>query len=116
ALGTVAGTFTIAGGTIDNTSAGEITTVNYPQAWNGDFAFTGTKDLNLGTGAVTPNASRQLSVNGGTLTVGGVIGGGAVNLTKAGSGTLALSGASTHSGTTTLTGGTLSINSIANVS
>ena len=48
------------------------------------FYFTGTNNLNLGTGTVTPNASRQVTANGGTLTVGGIIGGGAVNLTKAG--------------------------------
>ena len=68
ALGTSAGTFTITGGTIDNTSAGAVTAApTFPRAWNGDFAFTGTQNLNLGTGAVTPNASRQITVNGGTL-------------------------------------------------
>ena len=53
ALGT--GTFTIsAGTTIDNTSGGTITeTNNNAQSWNGDFTFTGTNALNLGTGAVT---------------------------------------------------------------
>src|SRR5207247_1602599 len=75
ALGTVAGTFTISGGTIDNTSGGSITTLNYPQAWNGDFTFTGTNALNLGTGAVAMNASRQATVSASTLTVGGVISG-----------------------------------------
>ncbi|HRG10625.1 MAG TPA: autotransporter-associated beta strand repeat-containing protein, partial [Cyclobacteriaceae bacterium] len=64
------GTFNINGGTIDNTSAGALTLANNnPQNWNGNFAFTGTQNLNLGTGAVTPNASRQVTVNGGELTV-----------------------------------------------
>jgi hypothetical protein len=50
----------ISGGTIDNTSAGAITTVNYPLALNGDFTFTGTQNLNLGTGATTLSADRQI--------------------------------------------------------
>jgi len=33
ALGTIAGTFVINGGIIDNSSGGLITTVNYPQTW-----------------------------------------------------------------------------------
>jgi hypothetical protein len=35
---------TISGGTIDNTSAGDITLANNnPQKWNGDFAFAGKR-------------------------------------------------------------------------
>ena len=48
ALGNVAGTFTINGGTIDNTSGSDITTLNYSQTWGGNFSFTGTNNLNLG--------------------------------------------------------------------
>ena len=113
ALGTLF--FTINGGTLDNTSAGAITlTNNNAQSWNGDFAFTGTKDLNLGTGTVTMNASRVLTVNGGNLTVGGPITGATFDITKAGSGTLTLNGVVTtssgavkvnsNSGTLTLAG------------
>src|SRR3984893_661598 len=133
ALGT--GTFTISGGTIDNTTAGAITlSNNNAQAWNGNFSFTGTKDLNLGTGAVTMNASRLITVNGGNLTIGGAISGATFGITKAGTGTLILDGAigtttgsvtenassgvltlagnNTYSGGTTLNGGsTLNINS-----
>ena len=83
------------------------------QNWNGNFTFTGANDLNLGTGAVTPNASRQVTVNGSTLTVGGVIGGGAINLTKAGAGTLKLSGANTYTGVTTINAGTISVGTLA---
>ena len=106
ALGTVAGTFTISGGTI-NTPGGAISTVNYPQAWNGDFTFTGSNTLNLGTGAVTLGANRQVTVSASTLTVGGAIGGGAATLTKLGTGTLVLNGVSTYSGQTTVSAGTL---------
>ena len=110
ALGTVAGTFIINGGTVDNTSGGIITTLNYPQTWAGDFAFTGTNDLNLGTGNVSMSANRQVTVNGGTLTVGGKISGNTFSLTKSGAGALTLSGANTFTGGTTLSAGNLNIN------
>src|SRR4029077_17403213 len=105
ALGT--GTFTIAGGSnaiIDNTTASPITlSTNNAQAWNGDFTFTGTKNLNLGTGAVTMNASRIVTVSGGTLTVGGPISGATFGITKAGTGTLILNGVvGTNSGAVTM--------------
>lgn len=110
ALGTVAGTFTINGGTIDNTTGATITTLNYPMAWNGDFTFAGTKSLNLGSGAVTPNASRIITVDGSDSTylqIGGVIGGGAIDLTKTGDSILRLSGANTYTGVTTVLAGYL---------
>ncbi len=107
ALGTTAGTFSINGGTIDNTSGASITTSNYPQSWGGDFAFTGTNALNLGTGPVAMSAARQVTVNSGTLTVGGIISGNTFGLTKAGNGTLALGGVSTFNGGVNINGGTL---------
>ncbi len=100
ALGT--GTLTIAGGTLDNTS-GSARTASNAQSWNGDFTFTGTNDLTLGS--ATMNASRQVTVSAGTLTVGGISGSG-FGLTKAGAGTLAV-GASSYSGATVVNGGTL---------
>ena len=53
ALGDVSGTVTIFGGTLDNTKGSALTTLDYPQAWNGDFTFAGSSDLNLGAGGVT---------------------------------------------------------------
>lgn len=114
ALGTVAGTFTIGGGTIDNTSAADVTTLNHPMVWNGDFAFTGTKNLDLGTGNTTLGASPTVTVNAGTLTVGGAISGAGYGLTKAGAGTLVLGGASSYSGATTISAGTLVMSGSAN--
>jgi len=116
ALGTVAGTFTITGGTIDSTVA-LITTLNYPQAWKGDFTFTGTQDLNLGTGAVTLfGGDRQVTVSAGTLTVGGAVSPHNYNLTKAGAGTLSfganpvtLNGLTISAGTLISTSGTMSL-------
>ena len=102
ALGAAAGTLTLNGGNLDSTGTGTITVSgNNLQAWNSDFAFGGTRNLNLGTGAVTLPANRAVTVNANTamaarsgntnlLTVGGVVGGGAFSLTKNGLGTLSL--------------------------
>jgi autotransporter-associated beta strand protein len=112
ALGT--GAFTIAAGsTINNSSPGAITLAgNNVQTWNGSFTFTGTQSLNLGTGAVTMPNHTTITVNGQTLTVGGVISEGTSNrvLTKAGAGTLVLGGNNTFGGGFTLLGGTLNLN------
>jgi fibronectin-binding autotransporter adhesin len=100
--------FTIAGtSTIDNTTADPVTlSSNNPQVWNANFTFVGTQDLNLGNGPVTLGGNRTVTVNAKTLTVGGVIDG-SYSLTKAGAGTLVLSGANTYSGATTVNAGSL---------
>jgi fibronectin-binding autotransporter adhesin len=70
-LGT--GLLTITAGTLNNTSAGAVTlSTNNPVALNGDFAFGGTQDLNLGTGIVTVlSANRVVTLNNNkTLTMG----------------------------------------------
>jgi autotransporter-associated beta strand protein len=120
------GTFTINGGTtIDATAANtsslwgrnaKFTLLNNPQIWNGDFTFAGTATddhqfywsytLDLGTGPVTLNANCQVTVTN-TLTVGGVISGSGYGVTKAGDGTLNLTGNNTYTGPTTVNGGTL---------
>jgi autotransporter-associated beta strand protein len=103
------GTFTVSGAaTIGNTSGGARTwSNNNAQNWNADFTFAGTSDLNLGTGAVALGANRQVTVSANTLTVAGVISGNHT-LTKAGNGTLTLSGAnSTRTAGTTVSAGTL---------
>lgn len=134
ALNSYAGTTTITGGTLnlndkglgtntvtisgvttlDNTSAASVTLNNCPQNWNANFSFTGTTNLNLGAGAVTMNATRTLTVNASTLTVGGTIAGNA-GLTKLGAGTLQLSGStnSTYTGGTTNSAGVLGLNGTA---
>ena len=118
ALGAVGGTFTIAGGTINNTTAGLITnSANNPIALNGDFTFTGTQNLNLGTGTTTLSANRIVTTTAGTLTLGGAISAATLNLTKAGAGgtlsfgTLAvtLNDLIISAGTIISTSGTLSI-------
>jgi fibronectin-binding autotransporter adhesin len=116
ASGLGGGAVTMTGGALDNTSGGAITlSTNNVQSWNGDFSFIGTKDLNMGTGAVTlggSGSSRTVTVNAGTFTVG-TITGATKGLTKAGAGTLAIttSGAGSNiAGTLNVTGGTLQIN------
>ena len=110
AIGT--GTLTILGGTFGNTSGSSVTLATQnTQVWNGDFAFAGTSDLNLGMGAVTLGNNRTVTVNTGTLTVGGLVSGGTFGITKAGPGTLVLAGGYSFSGPTQVTGGRLDIGS-----
>jgi fibronectin-binding autotransporter adhesin len=119
ALGT--GTFTINAGsggiaTIDNTSSGAIVNAgNNVQVWDTSFTYAGTQALNLGTGSVTfgtsGTSSITLTTTANNLTVGGIISGFSASdqLIKAGAGTLTLTGASTYTGTTTVTGGVLAL-------
>jgi fibronectin-binding autotransporter adhesin len=118
ALGT--GPLTINSGRLDNSSVGAIALANNnAQIWNADVVFTGTRDLDMGTGAVSLGSSaghnRTVTVAANTLTVGGVISDGThvhlptKALAKAGAGTLELTGASTFSGATTVSAGTLKL-------
>jgi autotransporter-associated beta strand protein len=117
ALGATAGTFTIGGGTtLDSTVAGLVNAKNNPIIINGDFAFAGTNNLSLGTGAVSLGAaagtSRTITVNAGTLTLGGAISNGttATTLVKAGIGTLTT--AAIAAGTVNHNAGTLNAASV----
>ena len=84
--------FTINGGTLDNTSGGSLTESGNPMvAVDGSFAFTGTNNLILGTGAVTVSGYDTVTVNGNTLTIGSTTLQGS-GLTMAGSGNLTLGG------------------------
>ena len=107
------------GGTINNTSGADIVlTTNNAQNWNGDFTFTGTNSLNLGTGDVTLGGTagqRTVTVSAGTLAVGTIpVATTGYGLTKAGPGTLSLTGTAANSasnidGTLDLAAGTLEI-------
>ena len=118
-LGT--GTVTMSGGGIDATTgalAGTGTTLfsltNNPLTINGDFTGSSVAASNLyfGTGNVTlgttPGISRTVSTVG-NFTLGGVISNGTTvnSLTKAGAGSLFLSGANTYTGETVLSAGLL---------
>ena len=113
ALGSAA--VAINGGTLDSSGNTRILTGN-TQNWNANFTFTGTQNLDLGTGAVslgTTAGTRTVTVNGNALSIGGIISDGtATALTKAGGGTLILAGANNYSGATTISAGTLQFNSL----
>ena len=120
AIGT--GTLTIAGGNIDsNSGSGIVLATNNAQVWNNDFTFFGSQNLDLGTGAVslgtTAGTTRTVTVNANNLTVDGVISNGTTvnSLTKAGAGTLTLTGAEAYTGATTINGGTLSLGATASL-
>jgi fibronectin-binding autotransporter adhesin len=117
ALGTAAGTLTITGGTIQNTTAGALTTNSYPILIAGDFLFDGAQNLNLGTGAVTMAGNSQITVDANVVfTIGGTLVAASSNLTKTGAGTLSfganpvtLSTLAINAGVLTSTSGTLFI-------
>jgi autotransporter-associated beta strand protein len=108
--------FTINGGTIDNTTGTLVTlSTNNAIIVNGDFTFTGSNSLNLGTQGVTLTGNRAITVSASTLTFGGILnqtgGMGLFSLTKNGPGTLAFTQTAslgTLGGGITINGGTLS--------
>ena len=113
------GTLTINGGTIDNTSgAAIVSSTNNAQTWSGDVAFTGSNDLDLGSGAVTSTGSgnRTVTVSSGALTVGELKTAAGQGFVKQGSGTLVLtstdagSAASVVNGVLDIAAGTLQMN------
>lgn len=110
AIGT--GSLTISNGTtIDNTSGGAIgpLTNNNAQTWDGSFTFTGSNNLDMGTGAITMSADVNItsSAIAKTLTIGGINNNGARSLTKAGTGNLTFGSADVTLNNFTLSAGTL---------
>ena len=105
---------------LTNTSASPITiATNNAQVWNGNLQFSGTSGLNMGTGTVslgvTPGTVRTVTVNSSTFTIGGRIMDGTADvpttvLSKAGVGTLVLSGSNTFTGGFTISAGTIGLN------
>ncbi len=104
------GTLTVKGGTLSATG-GALSLAN-TVTLGGNFTVGGSQALTF-TGAVTLTGSRTITVtNTGPTTLSGSIGQSAagLGLTKAGAGTLTLSGANTYTGTTTVKAGTLLVN------
>ena len=113
---TVGGTGILATGAVRNISGNN--------TWTGGVALSANTTFQSDAGLLTfsgniTNASgtRNLTVTGtGDTAISGVLGTGAGTLTKTGAGTLTLSGANTYTGLTAIQGGTVSINTIGNVS
>ena len=104
------GTGTNSGITVSGTSAITIT----GSAVNGNAAGSGITTTGTGSDTISAPialaASQTWSVDtGGKLTVSGTVSGSSTTLTKAGAGTLVLSGANTYTGGTTVTTGTLQL-------
>ncbi len=111
AIGT--GLLTINGPVVlDNTQGIDLTLApNNAQKWNSNFTFRGSNSLNLGTGGVTLNGTRAVTVSSNILTVGGVISApvASYGLTKSGTGTLLLTNNNTYLGQTTISAGMLQL-------
>jgi len=96
-----AGTLTITGGTLDNTSGSAIVLADRTINIGGIAVFNGSNALNLGNGTVTVTGDTTLTVNGtNALTM--LLQYGGYNFTKAGTGTLIFSGVSSAGGPSTL--------------
>lgn len=105
-------TFSINGGTVDNTSGSPQVLVMGTGARisiGGNFTFAGSSSFDFNGYAVTNTGNHSVTVNANTLAIGGVISGSGNGLTKLGNGTLSLYGANTYSGTTLVGAGTLAI-------
>ena len=82
---------------------------------NGTIQSTSSFALGTNKGILVTGSGGTINTDASTtLTYGGVINGSGT-LTKIGSGTLTLSGANTYTGSTTITNGTLSVSSSANL-
>lgn len=102
-----------AGFMMDNTSGSAITLTNNNNInlSGGSLTFIGTNNLNFGSNTVTLSvANRTITTNGGVLSVGSIAQDAMPrNLTKAGAGTLVVTGTGSYTGTTSITGGILQL-------
>src|SRR5437763_1668868 len=85
------GTFTLNGGTLDNTSGAAISVANQ-NILNTNIVFTGSNQLTFSS-TVALGASRTITVNGSPLVLSGVVSGTGFGITKQGAGQLSLNGA-----------------------
>ncbi len=106
------GTLTLNGGTIE--AFGAARSLNEAVTVGGNFAVGGSEDLTLSGAMALGGSVRTVTVNNsGETTFSGVVSG-TGGITKAGAGTLVLSGTNTYDGVTTLNAGILSVSNLAN--
>lgn len=106
------GTLTLNGGTIE--AFGGARSLNEAVTVGGNFAVGGSQNLTLSGAMNLGGATRTVTVdNSGLTTFSGTISG-TGGLTKAGAGTLVLSGTNPYDGVTTLNAGTLSVSNLLN--
>ena len=108
------GPLTISGGSLDNTSGAPMTLSGSSLGLNGGFTFVGSYPFNTGSGAVTLGATPTVTVNSGTLTVGGGISGG-YGLTTSGTGMMILAASNSYTGNTTIAEGTLQLGAAGSI-
>ena len=96
-------------GSFDNGTGSPLTVANALEMSGGSPTFVGTSNMTINGAVTISGANRTITVTANTLTLGGNIGqdASARNLTKAGNGTLILSGTSAYTGATTISAGTL---------
>jgi autotransporter-associated beta strand protein len=104
-------------GLFDNATGGPLTIANALTMSGGSPTFTGSANLAINGAVTISGANRTLTVSANTLTLGNAIGdsGQGRSFTKAGNGTLVLGGASasTYSGGTVVSAGSLQISGSA---
>ncbi|WP_411883674.1 autotransporter domain-containing protein [Polaromonas sp. YR568] len=98
-----------AGATFVANTAGALGCAGTAPTFTGGTLLVNGADLTLATSMVLGAGGGTFDTNGNTATVSGVISG-TGGLTKAGAGTLVLSGANTYSGGTAVNAGTLAVN------
>jgi fibronectin-binding autotransporter adhesin len=110
------GTIRLNGGTIQSNDATARTFSN-PVLIGGNFTVGGTGDLTFSdTGASALGATRQITVNTGiNATFAQAFSGSGAGITKAGAGTLVLTGNNTYTGATSIDAGTLVLNNDGDV-
>jgi fibronectin-binding autotransporter adhesin len=113
----------IAGSATQATGNGDIFNFGTPAFGLGSGTITVSGAVNMGDtlfgsasgavvlsgGTINFGAAKTISVNNASNTITSVIGGAATSLTKAGTGTLVLTGANSYTGTTIINGGTLDL-------